>query len=433
MRLNALYGLTATALVELLLAKKCSARQVIESCLERIAALDPVVRAFVDVDDDSALRRATELDDNGVSGPLHGVPIAVKETVDVAGLRCPLGTHIHKSRTPARDAIVVQRLRDAGAIILGTTVSTEYAIARAGPTTNPHNPAYTPGGSSSGSAAAVAAAMVPIAVGTQTVGSIIRPSTYCGIFGLKPTKDAINPAGSMPLSAFLDHIGPMARTVDDVSLACDVMFDEGSVAWVRGSSAASLKRAIRIEGPMQERIEPPTREALKRAQSLLEANDIPVEEVILPKSFAHLVSCYETILFRDIAVNHGPDRDEFGAFMSDRLRKIIDDGRGVSDRAYDEATSQAQRYRQEILNLLQEATIILAPATDGTAPPFSDQTGPQRLQALWTLVGFPALAVPCGKVGGLPVGVQLIGAPRHDHLVLEAGKLFEQEAPAEPD
>src|ERR1700676_3637345 len=114
MRLNALYGLTATALVELLLAKKCSARQVIESCLERIAALDPVVRAFVDVDGDSALRRATELDDNGVSGPLHGVPIAVKETVDVAGLRCSLGTHIHKSRTPARDAIVVQRLRDAG-------------------------------------------------------------------------------------------------------------------------------------------------------------------------------------------------------------------------------------------------------------------------------------------------------------------------------
>ena len=147
---------------------------------------------------------------------------------------------------------------------------------------------------------------------------------------------------------------------------------------------------------MEERIEPATRQALNRAQAVLEGNGIRVEEGRLPSSFANVVSCYETILFRDIAMNHGDDRDAFGNAMSDRLRKIIDDGRGVSDREYNQALAQAQVYRQELQKLLAGDTTILAPATDGTAPVFSEETGPSRLQGLWTLVGLPTLAVPCG-------------------------------------
>jgi Asp-tRNA(Asn)/Glu-tRNA(Gln) amidotransferase A subunit family amidase len=429
---KALYRLTAIELIALLRTNECSAREVTESCIARIAELDPVVRAFVDIDVDGALRRAIELDEKSPSGPLHGVPIAVKETVDVAGLKCTLGTQVHRSRIPACDAIAVQRLREAGAIIVGTTVSTEYAIARAGPTTNPHNSAHTPGGSSSGSAAAVAAGMVPIAVGTQTIGSIIRPSTYCGIFGLKPTKGAINTSGAMPLSVYLDHIGPMARTVADISLACRIMFDRDAAHSAIISSDKTPTRALRIEGPMQERIESPTREALNRAQTLLEGNGIQVERGSLPSTFANVVSCYETILFRDIALNHGQDRDAFGNAMSDRLRKIIDDGRAVSDREYNESIAEAEVYRQKLRKLLAGDTIILAPATDGAAPIFSEETGPSRLQGLWTLAGLPALAVPCGKVEGLPVGVQLIAAPERDNLVLSAGGLFTAEWPPEP-
>jgi Asp-tRNA(Asn)/Glu-tRNA(Gln) amidotransferase A subunit family amidase len=429
---KALHRLTAIELIALMRTNECSAREVTESCLARIAELDPVVRAFVDIDVDGALRRASELDEKGPSGPLHGLPIAVKETVDVAGLKCTLGTQVHRSRIPARDAIVVQRLREAGAIIVGTTVSTEYAIARAGPTTNPHNFAHTPGGSSSGSAAAVAAGMVPISVGTQTVGSIIRPSTYCGIFGLKPAKGAINTSGAMPLSRYLDHIGPMARVVADISLACRVMFDRDATHSATISSEKTPTLAFRIEGPMEERIEPATREALNRAQALLEGNGIRVEGGRLPSSFANVASCYETILFRDIAMNHGHDRDTFGNAMSDRLRRIIDDGRAVSDREYGEAIAEAQVYRQELQQLLAGDTIILAPATDGTAPVFSEETGPSRLQGLWTLAGLPTLAVPCGKVEGLPVGVQLIAAPDRLDLVLSAGGLFEADWPTEP-
>lgn len=429
---KALHRFTAIELIALLRASECSAREVTESCIARIAELDPLVRAFVDIDVDGALRRASELDDQGPSGPLHGIPIAIKETVDVAGLRCTLGTEVHRSRIPARDAMVVQRLRKAGAIIVGTTVSTEYAIARAGPTTNPHNFAHTPGGSSSGSAAAVAAGMVPISVGTQTVGSIIRPSTYCGIFGLKPTKGAINTSGTMPLSRYLDHIGPMARTVADIALVCRVMFDEDATRPASISPEKTPTRALRIEGPMQEAIEPATREALNRAQAVLEGNGIRVEGSRLPSTFANVVPCYETILFRDIAVNHGHDRDAFGSAMSDRLRRIIDDGRAVSDREYNQALADAQVYRQELQRLLAGDTIILAPATDGAAPMFSEETGPSRLQGLWTLAGLPTLAVPCGKVEGLPVGVQLIAASDGVDLVLGAGGLFRADWPTEP-
>ena len=420
-----LSSLSATELTSRLNAGRCSAEEVTRSCLEKIAELDPQVRAFVDFNPDDAVRQAKALDKRGLSGPLHGIPVAVKDTVDVAGLRCTLGTSIYKDRRPAADSLVVKRLRDAGAVIIGTTVTTEYAMARAGPTRNPHNAAHTPGGSSSGSGAAVAALMVPLAVATQSVGSIIRPSTFCGIFGLKPTRGAIDTSGTMPLSPFLDSIGPMARTVDDISLASQVMFNPEYAGNAVIGPASKPRRALRLDGPLQERIEPPTWEALKRAQSLFEANGIAVEHLTLPESFRGLINCYETIVFRDLARNHGGDRDRFPDQVSDRFRKIIDDGRAISDSTYDAAIADAGRYREEILKQLTPDTIIFTGATDGSAPLYSEETGQQKLQGLWTLAGVPSLAVPCGKVDGLPVGVQLIAPDSHEHVVLEAGRLFE--------
>lgn len=182
---------------------------------------------------------------------------------------------------------------------------------------------------------------------------------------------------------------------------------------------------------MRERIEAPTWEALDRAQASLEASGIPVRECKLPPMFANVVSCYETILFCDIAINHGRDRDEFGAVMSARLRKIIDYGRTVSNHDYDAAVRAAQSYRQELLKLLGEDAVILAPATDGGAPLFSEETGPSQMQGLWTLAGLPALAVPCGKVAGLAVGVQLIAARGREDLVLGAAAGFRHEWPSE--
>lgn len=430
MTVSALNRLPASELLELLRTKACSAREIVQSCLAQIERLEPTVRAFVELDPDGALRRASELDNRSISGPLHGIPVAVKETVDVAGLKCTLGSPIHGSRRPATDAAVVRRLREAGAVIMGTTVSTEYAIARAGPTTNPHDASRTPGGSSSGSAAAVAAGMTPIAIGTQTIGSIVRPAVYCGVFGLKPTKQAISTTGVMPLSSYLDHVGPLARTAADILLAFQAIFDRRSERWP-SSTLATPKRVLRIENPLQKQTESSSREALDRAHVLLEANGIRVDTANLSSRFEDVVACYETILFRDIASNHGGDRDLHGAEMSNRLREIIDSGRRISERAYADAIADAQSHREEVRKLLNEDTIILAPATNATAPIFSEETGPSRLQGPWTLVGFPVLAAPCGTFDRLPVGVQLIAGPQREDLLAAAGALFKAEWPGE--
>jgi len=426
-----LYRLTARQLLALLRAKECTAQDVLESCLARIDEREATVRAFVQVDREGALRRARELDSQTPSPPLHGLPIAIKDTIDVAGLRCTRGTPVHASRIPDRDAVVVRRLREAGAVIIGTTVSTEYAIARAGPTLNPHHNAHTPGGSSSGSAAAVAAGMAPLALGTQTVGSIVRPATYCGIFGLKPTFDAVDRIGCMPLSSRLDHVGPLARTPEDLSLAYGVMSASQSQHDAGGYQARLPARALRIDSPLHESILSGTREALDRAQAMLEASGIEVRPATLPPRFAKARACWETILFRDIARNHGADRDAFGDAMSERLQGIIDAGRRVTDSDYERALGEADALRGDLQQRLAEDAIILAPATEGPAPPFSDETGPSQLQGLWSLVGFPALAVPCGKDNELPIGVQLIGTPRADERLLFAGALFTAEWPTE--
>jgi Asp-tRNA(Asn)/Glu-tRNA(Gln) amidotransferase A subunit family amidase len=374
----------------------------------------------------AALDQAKRLDAAEPSGPLHGIPIAIKDTIDVAGYVCSWGSPIHARRVPTQDAVVVQRLREAGAVIIGSTVSTEFAIARSGPTRNPHDVARTPGGSSSGSGAAVAAHMVPIAVGTQTLGSIVRPSTYCGIFGYKPTIGAISTAGVMPISPVFDTVGPMARCLDDIELFNAAMTPTSS------DPDAGLRRplpekapVLRIDGPYAERIEPETAAALQEAAAALQAAGHPVTVRALPARFGALTQCFETIVFHDLAVAHGRDFDEHGDMMSVRMREIITQGRTVTASGYQAALAERQFYRQFLDNTLGENAVILAPATDGVAPPFSERTGDQKIQSLYTVIGYPALAVPCRPLGGLPIGVQLASRRNRDALVLATARVLE--------
>jgi Asp-tRNA(Asn)/Glu-tRNA(Gln) amidotransferase A subunit family amidase len=427
--MQTLADLTATELLDLLSKRKCSAEEIVESCIERVRCTEPVVRAFVEIDEEGALKQARECDRAGPVGLLHGIPFVVKDTVDVAGLHCSWGTQIHRSRVPEKDAVVVQRLRAAGAVILGTTVTTEYAMAKAGPTTNPHDRSRTPGGSSSGSGAAVAARMVPIAIGTQTLGSIIRPASFCGVFGLKPTFGAVPVEGTMPLSSHLDHVGPMARRIADIRLAFQVM-SGADVA--RADSAGqelnrlpSATRVLRVEDPFPDRIEPPTRQALDRAQDCFKAAGCRVADVELPKRFTGLIECFQTIVFHDMAKNHGADRDRYEDQMSKRFLEIVDSGRRVSAALYEAALTEANYYRSYVVELLGEGTVILAPSTDGVAPPLSDATGDQKLQSLWSVTGVPSFAVPCGKVSSLPIGVQVVAAPRCEDLCLGASLVIE--------
>ncbi len=395
--------------------------EAMRECIERIEALDPQIHAFVDFRADWALQQARAADDHGDRRrPLHGIPVAVKEVFDVAGMQCNWGTPIHAGRVPSRDAPVVNTLRSLGAIVVGTTVSTEYAIAAAGPTVNPHDSRRTPGGSSSGSAAAVAAGMVPLALGSQSIGSVVRPATYCGVWGLKPTKGVLSTRGVMVLSEQLDHVGLFARSGADMEYAWRALCQDD----IAQRMPSSL-RVLGVSGPLRQRVQPASETALNRARALIRDAGLENAAFAAPDSFEQVEGHIFTILCRDMARHHGDDRRQFGAHMSARVRELIDRGSGISDDAYGEALAQAEAYREILLRELDiPGTVMLAAATDSTAPLMEEGTGSPLLQALWTLTGLPVLAVPCGEVGGLPVGVQLIAAPGQETLLFQVGSVL---------
>ncbi len=421
--MSGLTDLDATEAVAAIKRGELSSEDLVRACLERISLVEPRVRAFRHLTlPEDALSQARSLDNRRIAryGALYGVPVAIKEIFDVKNMRCNWGTSIHQTRVPNHDAAVVTHLRAAGAVILGTTVSTEYAIASAGPTTNPHDESRTPGGSSSGSAAAVAANMVPLALGSQTVGSTVRPATYCGVYGLKPTHGTISTQGVMPLSQALDHVGILARTPADISLAYGVISNRDPSDPIGMDKRLAPRRVYLVEGKLRQRIELPSRSALDHAQTALESAGAVVLQNELPSDFDQAQACLDTILYRDIAANHGADRDRAGDQMSRRLRDLVDRGREISDEQYAAAIRSARQYRESLLELLHDDSIILAPATDSVAPLLAEGTGSPDLQALYSLTGLPSLAVPCGTVDGLPVGVQLVAAPGREQLLFDA-------------
>ena len=417
---DASMGLRATA--EALANGECTSEQLIRQCIERIQALEPQIHAFVDFQPEAALQQARAADASGKPRrALHGIPIAIKEVFDVAGMRCGWGSVIHKDRVPKSDAAIVRAFRMLGAIIVGTTVSTEYAIAAAGPTVNPHDYGRSPGGSSSGSAAAVAAGMVPLALGSQSIGSVVRPASYCGVWGLKPTKGALDTEGGMALSEHLDHAGLFTRSVDDLIYTWQAFGNPHPAE----SSGTWPSRVLLTRGPLQHRVQPESHRALERAQAALGKAGLKAKELQLPEVFEQVEECIFTILCRDMARHHGEDRRRHGAQMSEQLRALIDRGAAIDDTHYQAALDQAQAYRQELLRHLDApGTVLLAPATDGAAPPKDEGTGSPLLQALWTLTGLPVLAVPCRRTADLPVGVQLIAAPGREALLFDAGAML---------
>ncbi len=424
-----------TSIVSSIRQGQFSAETLLTQYLATIAEREPQVHAFVDLQSEQALEYAQFLDKQPLTQRdkvLYGVPIAVKEVIDVASMCCSWGTPIHQGRVPCSDAALVTQLREAGAVIVGTTVSTEYAIANAGPTRNPHDLQRTPGGSSSGSAAAVAAQMVPIAIGSQAIGSVIRPAVYCGVYGLKPTRGAISRVGSMLLSPALDHIGIFASQPEAIKLACQALFAfDSSDPNSQAISPPTLNnpvlptRVLHITNVLNERIEQPSQFALYRAITTLREQDISVETCELPADFEHHFDCIHTLLCHDMALAHIEDRRRAGNHMSQRVRDLIDHGLTISQAQYDSALQQAASYREQINELLDEQTVILAAATDSTAPLWAaEHTGMPFLQGLWTLTGLPTLAVPCGRINGLPIGVQFVGQAGAETLLLNSARLL---------
>ncbi len=409
--------LSAAAAIAELAEGRLSAEALARACLERAQAR-AAISAWASLDPERALALARALDRRGRPGILKGLPVGIKDVIDTADLPTEHGSPIYRGNRPFADAACVAGLRAEGGLILGKTVTTEFANRFPGATRNPHNEAHTPGGSSSGSAAAVADFEVPAALGTQTGGSVIRPAAFCGIVGYKPSFGEISRVGVKMQSQSLDTVGILCRSLEDLP-------------FLRGALLALEGRALAQKGPPRigfcrtpvwEAAEEPTKALLERTASRLSAAGARVSDLAFPPTFAGILEAHERIFFFEAARNYAYEFEVHAAQVSEVLRtRIGAPGRALPLALYIEALEKAEAFRAYCDDLFAEFDLILAPSAAGEAPFGLESTGDARFNAIWTLAGTPSLTLPAGRgEKGLPLGVQLIGRRYRDETLLEA-------------
>jgi Asp-tRNA(Asn)/Glu-tRNA(Gln) amidotransferase A subunit family amidase len=413
-----------------------SSEQLVEACLARIREAEPQVQAWHFLDPEHALAQARALDEQrragGPVGPLHGVPVGIKDIIDTTDMPTEDGTPLHAGRRPDDDATVVALLRQAGAVIMGKTVTTECAYFHPGKTRNPHNPAHTPGGSSSGSAAAVAAGMVPLALGSQTNGSTIRPASFCGVYGFKPTHGLVPRGGMMRLSRALDHVGLFARSLEDIALLAEQVaaYDErdpDTRARARPPFVATAAQEpplpphlAFVKGPAWERADEATREAFAE---LAEALGERITEVELPAAAAEAAGWHRTIMEAEMAANLDLEWQRGRERLSQPLRSLIERGQAVPALEYQRSLARIPLLNSAFADLFERYDAFVTPAAPGTAPKGLDSTGDPAFCTLWTLCGTPAVSLPLMRgEDGLPLGVQLVGARGDDARLLRTAR-----------
>lgn len=407
-------------------AGRLTAEAYARAAVARIEAREPIVRAWEHFDPARVIANAKAIDkaraEGRTLGPLAGIPVAVKDIIDTADYPTENGTPVFKGRQPNQDAFLVERLKAAGAIVFGKTVTTELAFFSPGKTRNPHDPERTPGGSSSGSAAAVADFHVPLAIGTQTAGSLIRPASYCGVICLKPTFGAISRTGVLPQSAPLDTIGGYARTIEDMALLIDALtapdsadpdMIAGGLAPLSPALARPLDHAPRfafVKSPAWPQADDDAKAAyeafVKSFSRHAEIVDVP-----LPDGFETSLRLQQIVQFSDIAKNYGPIADSHPDVMSGKLKEIIAEGRSFTADDYAAARARRDTLYTSLAPLFTRFDAIVTPAAQGIAPKGLSSTGSPMFNALWTYLGMPAISLPLLTVDAMPLGVQLV-APR---------------------
>ncbi len=427
---------TIEAAARALRAGKLTSEELVRSCLARVDAVDSSVEAWAFLDPDYVLaqaRRADEARREGHPlGPLHGIPVGIKDIFDTADMPTEDGTVLHAGRRPSVDATVVALLREAGAIIMGKTVTTELAVYTPGKTRNPHDPARSPGGSSSGSAAAVAAGMVPLAVGSQTNGSVVRPAAYCGVVGFKPSHGLISRLGVLHQSDALDHVGVFAGDIDDAAMLveCLMAYDPGDAA-MRPAARPDLCRIAREAPPLPPRLAFVKTPAWDQAEEdtkaafaeLVEFLGDQATEVPLPSLFDHAVELHRTILETDLAVSFALEYEKGKRKLSARLRKMIESGQRVLAADYARAVARIPLLNRSLGEIYDRFDAILTPATTGQAPRGLESTGSPVFCTPWTLIGAPAITLPLLQgADGMPLGVQLVGRKGDDARLLRTAR-----------
>ena len=417
------HPLSACEAAQLLAQRTLRAQDLVRDCLERIDAREADVQAWTHVARDAALAHARVLDQGAHQGLLHGLPIGVKDLIATADMPTSYGSPIYAAHQPAHDASCVALARAAGAVVLGKTVTTEFATFQPNQTRNPHNLAHTPGGSSSGSAAAVADGMVPLALGTQTAGSLMRPAAYCGVVGFKPSFGGINRAGVKPLSDTLDTVGTIARNVPDAALFAAAL--SGRNAWLVRPVGEHLSRPLRV-GLCQtyewSHALPETQAALQHAAACIQAHpDMVLRDVRLPVDYQSLAQAQTHIQLAEQAQCLAYERLQHAAHLSPRLQGIVQAGVDVTVAQYDQAQAVVARCRAQLHAVFQDVDVLLAPSAPGAAPLGLDNTGDPVFCRIWTVLHTPTINIPAGLApNGMPVGLQVVGPVGADGLALAA-------------
>ena len=430
--LNPLLTLDAHEAAKRIAAGRFSAVDLVSACLEHIAATDRELRAWQHIDRDYALTQARRMDDlrqrGAPLGPLHGIPVGVKDIVDTKALPTEYGTTFKAGHQPTADAAVVERLHAAGAIVLGKTVSTEFAFLHPAQTSNPHDHTRTPGGSSSGSAASVAASQVPLSIGSQTNGSTIRPAAFCGVYGFKPTRGLISRYRVLQTSHTLDQVGIFARSLKDVGIFADTLsgYDREDSASFLGTppnmtvgvdtDPAMPPNFAWLDLPYNDRLSDASDEGFAE---LCECLGERIERIAAPSFVEDAIARHKVIHEYELCQHLQDDIDKHWDDLSESIRPAIERGRAHSTDEYRAALEAKRLAEQYFEQFFCDYDAILGPATTGEAPAKSSGTGDPIFCSLWTLCGLPALSIPA-LVGenGLPVGVQLIGSFNADHRLL---------------
>jgi len=430
------YKLTACEAMLAIASGRLSSVELVKSCLARIAETDGAIKAWAFLDGDAALAQAAECDRIRIAGmatgPLHGIPVGLKDIIDTAKMPTQLGTAIFAGRQTENVARLVELLREAGAVIMGKTVTTELAFVHANETRNPHNPDHSPGGSSSGSAAAVATHHVPLAIGTQTNGSVIRPASFCGVFGFKPTRGVISRDGLLQTSASLDQVGCFGRSLADVALLTDAIggYDQRDVtsfARPRPDMSAGVAADAPVtpafawfDLPFNDRL---TADARDGMDAILEILGPKVERMETADTLSDLVAVQACIHEFEIAHQQAEVFNAHWGRISDTLRPVIERARKITRTQYEDALAVKASAESFFKAFFVDYDAIIAPCAAGEAPKFGNGTGDPVFCTLWTLAGLPCVSLPL-LVGetGLPIGLQLIGPVEKDDRLLRTAR-----------
>ncbi len=431
--------LSATEAVEKIRTGQLSSVDLTKACLARIEETDAQIGAWAYLDSERALAQAEAMDDlrrrGRPVGALHGIPVGIKDIFNTADMPTALGSSAHEGRRPEADAAAVERLREAGAVILGKTVTTPLAFASPSTARNPHNPEFSPGGSSSGSAAGVAAGHMPLAIGSQTGGSVNRPASYCGVYGFKPTRGQISRRGALQTSQTLDCVGGFARSLEDLALLNDTLTGHDAA-----DSASHVRpkpktlRGYQSEAPVEPAfayLDIPAfalTDAMQGAmEELCESLDAQVERLPAPANFADILSHQHTIHTYEFARNLDGDPAITPEHSGEIMQDLVAQGRAVTDAQYQAAHEMVAATETFYAAFFNDYDAILCPSSLGEAPLLSEgTTGDAICQKAWTLAGLPTLTLPLFTGdAGMPMGLQLVGAQEEDDRLFRTARWLE--------